>query len=273
LSVGFRGGGQPKKNAHGITMTTSLFFFIFVTALVNLGVGYALAVYLGHGSRFDLNVLALPGLWWSGGRACATAETTMPAPSEVGTDTPPEPPPKPVDGAAPVSPLADVPEPSQFQDNVSRLREEVHRHGRELTRIEELARELQTAPTREALSQCRQDLADADRRYLKRQREDLHALTESTPDSDAHRTTSNKVQQAGESHVTDLQESLDGVDGVRVRDDNLEAVCQQLLDETARQLESTQQFFGELDTAIISIIEAEYDVVDSPHAPSAATEN
>jgi len=161
--------------------------------------------------------------------------------------------------------------PSKFQDNVSRLREEVHRHGRELSRIEERVREVQTSPAREAVSQLTQELTDADRRYLKRQREDLYALKESTPKGDAHRATSNNVQQAGEAHVADLQKSLDAVAGAGLRDDNLETVSQLLMDETTRQLESTQQFFGELDTAIIGIIEAEYEVIDSPRTPPSAS--
>ena len=81
------------------------------------------------------------------------------------------------------------------------------------------------------------------------------------------------MQQAAESHLADVQNSLDTVEALQLSDDKLATDCQQLLDETTRQLESTRHFHSSLDTAIINMIETEYDVVDSLEAPSAATVN
>jgi hypothetical protein len=240
--------------------------------------GYALAVYLGHGPQFDLNVLALPRLWWGRNRALEAGVGTNPVSGEVRDGAPPScgPQSRPVDRqapVAPVTPLDGVLEPSQFQDYVAGLRAEVHRHGRELIRIEQRVRDAQPAPTRETLERCTQDWVDANRRYLKRQREDLQCLAEHTPDSEAHRTTGHNVQQAGSAHAMDVQKSLEFADGLKLSDGDLDGYCQQLLAEIDRQLEDTEQFHSSLDAAIIGIIEAEYDVVDSLQAPSVAAEN
>jgi len=76
------------------------------------------------------------------------------------------------------------------------------------------------------------------------------------------------VQQAGESHATDMQKSLDFTDDLKLSDNDLDEYYQQLLTEINRQVESTDKFHSCLDKAIISIIEAEYDVVDSVQAPA-----
>ena len=172
--------------------------------------------------------------------------------------------------APPVAPLANVLEPSQFQDNLARLKDEVDRYRREVARIDQRVRDAQKAPSRETIEECTQDLVDVDRRYLKRQKEDLHCLAEQTPNTETYRTTSGEVQQAGRSHLADVQNSLDAVETLQPGDGEMVTYCQQLLNETGRQLESTKQFHNALDNATISIIETEYDVVDSLQAPSVA---
>lgn len=234
-------------------MTASLFLFIVLISLLNLGLGYALAVYQGHGPAFDLWGLVMPRLRPVRATAApphartatAAAPTcTVASAPELASAADESPSEKPAD--APDGP-ADA---AAFHDAVEKSRDDAQRHREQLAKLNQQVREVQATSNISELDQCTSEWKDLNERYLDRQETNLQQASEHLPAGDMYDAVDAAVQEACQAHAADIQDSLDTVDGSKVTEDNLEDYCRQLLEETDRQIESSGDYRDRLDDAL-----------------------
>ncbi len=248
-------------------MTTSLFFFIVLISLLNLGLGYVLALYQEHGPTFELWGLGMSRLRPVPVGAASHRDhvATLPDPRNIAGSAPSVVPVE-VSDERPVDKTVETAESSAessadagaYQDAVARSREDAQQHCERLTTLNQQVRDIQATPNRAELDQCTSDVKDLNQRYLDRQQENLQQACEEVPQGETFEAIDGMLRDACGAHAAEIEDSLATLDGTELTEDNLEDYCRRLLDETDRHIESSGEYRDALDNALGGM-EAEQD--------------
>ena len=243
-----------------------LIVFVLWIALSNLAVGFALAVFAGHGPRrlpslfaklpnLRLPTLRIPSLRQGTTENVVTDDDSSPSEPEP---APPSPVPETqtestnvVDDGLPLDEALAL-----FQQDVAEVRDG-------LNSVSDRLDACSAAPSVEAVEDCVADLKDAGQDMLQRQADQLKVVKESGG-SAASSAVVTKVEQAAAEQASQIQQALNEIDQMEIRPETLQEDCQRLKDHTSALTASCDALGQSVNTAQAKVNIGDADVESNP---------
>lgn len=258
--------------------------FIMLLAVANLGLGYAIAVFLGHGPRTS----PLPSLPWRFSlpawhvlaRLAELPAAPQSQPAETAEEPPQTAPDEAPEPATPQTPADDAPEPATPSEvevdqpvdeqpaptesfqlipgdepglplNVamSQLRDEVSTARGDLENIDQRAQQCCDAPTYDAVEECVADLKQAGARLLKQQSQAMAVLDDCFTDTATDAGIGDNLRHAADQQAGEIRDTLERFDAWQLDPNNLDEDCRRLLAETEQMIGSCETMSQSIDEA------------------------
>ncbi len=254
-----RGGtAQPAARSR----SDDVVYFIFAIAIVNMGLGFCLAVYLGRQHQASV---ASGGSWgsaapgqWTGDTNASFGEAPASPPAEAeGKAEPPAESTPPSAEPASQAPPESMPEEGLGEASVDELLMEVDQYHDQLTQADEELRKSFESPDPDSIADVLGSLMEATDDYLRGRgaaQSKFEELHKDKPELDGIRGDLQEATKRQDEQIERASQSIKAFD----YENELETGCREMADETSRLLNASDQLRDTLDEAKAEVARSEH---------------
>ena len=231
--------------------TASVMLLVAIIAALNLCMGYATALIIGHGPKLKPGSV-LPDLSLfeqQPGKADAPAQaprekTVEKEPATQPETSEPEPEPPPAPPKRIVSPI---------ESSIQKIKKHTAGQRDDLLELDERLRACTDMLSLQAVQDCANELTSVNQRYLKQQANEVEKLAGREKKSPELAPSGEQTRRAAEEQMEVVQEALDGLKNFETKEETLQKDHQRLISQTGRLIESCHTVRESIDDSLLQL--------------------